>query len=445
MTGEDIMLARRRRGWTQKELARRVARSQAMISQIEAGRMKPAPSVLRQIESVLAEGLDPAMREAERTVSPVFYLPDLPAIPGGGSLPVRADSWQRPEHSGDFMLCLPLPRETILIAAVDVAGHGTAVLPSALYLQGWLRGWTGGLTTPPRLQSLVEEFSRELSRVKIDAGGYFALVTRSRGATHAVSYEAVAYGFRPPLLILGPPFRTPKSADLGPPLPASGADLSISPVRMDRLSPWRLVLASDGLLSRLGEGQEERGLRFLLQWQTGPARDELPERHLATGVPLTDDESFLLLQWAGWDLDQAFDIRDDAERHQLLRTLGQEVESTGPERTGAFLQGVVEALSNAHRHGGSGIVSVRFREEPDCWRLEVEDEGLDNVGEKEIRRAESGFALMHHGAEAVDVRKGRERGTVVSLILDKPLTEADSPRLNAWRTEWNSKKTSPIS
>jgi transcriptional regulator with XRE-family HTH domain/anti-sigma regulatory factor (Ser/Thr protein kinase) len=422
MTGEDIMLARRRRGWTQKELARRVGRSQTMISQIEAGRMDPVPSVLREIESVLA------VREAEKTVSPVFSLPDLPAAAEGGSLPIRADVWQRPEQSGDFMLCLPLPRETVLIAAVDVAGHGTAVLPSALYLQGWLRGWTGGLSTPPRLQSLVEEFSRELSRVKIDAGGYFALVARFRGIPHAVCYEAVAYGFRPPLLILGPPFRTPKSADLGPPLPASGADFSvISPVRLDRLPPWRLVLASDGLLSRLGEGQEERGLRFLLQWQTGPARDELPERHLATGVPLTDDESFLLLQWDGWDMDQSFAIADDAERHRLLRTLGQKVEDTlGPQRTEAFLQAVVEALDNARRHGGEGIVTVRFREEPECWRVEVEDEGPDNVGEKQIGRSESGFALMHRGAQAVDVRKGRERGTVVSLILEKPLPEGES-------------------
>lgn|GEM_PF-5808195 len=421
------MLARRRRGWTQKELARRVGRSQTIISHFEAGRMKPAPSVLREIESVLAEGGGLPVREAERAVSPVFSLPDLPAVPEGGSLPVRGDSWQRPEQSGDFMLCLPLPRETILVAAVDVAGHGTAVLPSALYLQGWLRGWTGGLTTPPRLQSLVEEFCRELSRVKIDAGGYFALISRSRGAAHAVSYEAVAYGFRPPLLILGPPFRTPKSADLGPPLPATGADLSISPVRLDRLPPWRLVLASDGLLSRLGEGQEERGLRFLQQWQTGPARDEFPERHLATGVPLTDDESFLLLQWTGWDMDQAFAIADDAERHRLLRTLGQKVEDAlGPRRTAAFLQAVVEAMSNARRHGGEGIVTVRFREEPECWRVEVEDEGPDNVGEKQIERSESGFALMRRGAQAVDVRKGRERGTVVSLILEKPLPEVES-------------------
>lgn len=428
MTGEDIRIARWRRHWTQKELAQRIGHSQTWLSMIEADRMKAAPTVLRQIEAVLAEGLDPAVREAERTVSPVFSLPDLPAAPEGGSLPVRADSWQRPGQSGDFMLCLPLPRETILIAAVDVAGHGTAVLPSALYLQGWLRGWTGGLTTPPRLQSLVEEFSRELSRVKIDAGSYFALVSRSRGAAHAVSYEAVAYGFRPPLLILGPPFRTPTSANLGAPLPAPFAELSIQPVRIDRLAPWRLVLASDGLLSRLGQGQEEKGLRVLLKWQTGPSRDELPERHLETGLPLTDDESFLLLQWTGWDHDQAFDIRDDAERHRILRTLGQEVEtSVGTQRTEAFLQAVVEALGNARRHGGGGIVIVRFREEPDCWRVEVEDEGRpNNVGAEEIQRPESGFALMRRGAQAIDVRKGRERGTVVSLILEKTLPEGIS-------------------
>ncbi|MFY9822336.1 MAG: ATP-binding protein [Thermoanaerobaculia bacterium] len=167
---------------------------------------------------------------------------------------------------------------------------------------------------------------------------------------------------------------------------------------------------------------------MLLKWQTGPSRDELPERHLETGLPLTDDESFLLLQWTGWDHDQAFDIRDDAERHRILRTLGQEVEtSVGTQRTEAFLQAVVEALGNARRHGGGGIVIVRFREEPDCWRVEVEDEGRpNNVGAEEIQRPESGFALMRRGAQAIDVRKGRERGTVVSLILEKTLPEGIS-------------------
>lgn len=427
MTGESIRRARRRRGWTQKELAERVGLSQTMISQIEAGRMKPAPSFLRQIRSVLTEGSGRPAREAERAIPLVFSLPYLPAVPETVSLPVRGDSWKRPEQSGDFMLCLPLPRETLLVAAVDVAGHGAAVLPSSLYLQGWLRGWARSLTSPPRLQGLVEELSQELTRVKIDAGGYFALLSRSRGTANAVCYEAVAYGYPPPLLILGPPFQTPTSANLGVPLPAPVADLSVQPVRIDRLAPWRLVLASDGLLSRLGKGEEEKGLRALLKWQTGPARDELSEHRLETRVPLTDDESFLLLQWAGWDLDQAFDVTDDAERHRLLRTLGQEVASSvGPQRTDAFLQGVVEALGNARRHGGGGIVTVRFREEPDCWRVEVEDEGPDNVGEEEVQRLESGFALMHRGAQTVDVRKGSERGTVVSLILEKTLPEGDS-------------------
>lgn len=95
-------------------------------------------------------------------------------------------------------------------------------------------------------------------------------------------------------------------------------------------------------------------------------------------------------------------------------------------RTQAFLQAVVEALGNARRYGGGGIVTVRFREEPDCWRVEVEDEGPDNVGKTEVRRLESGFALMRRGAQAVDVRKGRERGTVVSLILEKTLPEGDA-------------------
>ena len=426
MTGEEIERARRERGWSQSELAQRVGRSQATISMIEGGRKAPHPVLLRRIESALAEGTDPtASREPKRAVAPLLTLPDLstPRATEGGSLPVREESWKRPRESGDFMVCLPLAGEALLVAAIDVAGHGLRVLPSALYLQGWLRGWTQALTSPPRLHTLVEAFSRALAMAAIDAGAYFGLLTRFRGAPHAVSYEAVAYGFPPPLLLTVPPSRTLTSAGLGLPLPAPGQDLSVQPARVDRLSaPWRLVLASDGLLARLGEGSEERGRRALLQWQSGSNRDEPPETYLETGVPLNDDESFLLLQWAGWDRDQTFAVTDDAERHRLLRTLGQEIEAdAGPQRAAAFLQAVVEALDNARRHGAAGVVTVRSRQEERRWRVEVEDRGPDNVSEKEIRASQNGFALMRHGAQAVDVRRGREGGTIVSLGLETEL------------------------
>lgn len=426
MTGLEIQQARLDKGWTQADLAQRVGRSQTTISMIEGGRMVPPATLLQRIQSALAEEAGPtASREPKRATAPTLTLPDLstPRAAEGVSLPVREEAWKRPRESGDFTVCLPLAGETLLVAAVDVAGHGLAVLPSALYLQGWLRGWTQALTSPPRLQTLVEAFSRALSMAAIEAGGYFGLLSRFRGAPHTLSYEAVAYGFPPPLLINVPPLRTLTSAGLGSPLPAPRQDLSAQPARIDRLpTPWRLVVASDGLLSRLGEGNEERGRRALLQWQAGPHRDEPPEKHLETGVPLTDDESFLLLQWAGWDRDQTFAVTDDAERHRLIRTLGQEIEAdVGPRRAAAFLQAVVEALDNARRHGGAGIVTVRSRQEEQRWRVEVEDQGPDDVTDKKIRRPEGGFALMRRGAQVVDVRRGREGGTIVSLVLETKL------------------------
>lgn len=49
----DIVVARRRRGWTQKELARRAGTTQPAIARLESGRAQPRMRTLRKLAEVL--------------------------------------------------------------------------------------------------------------------------------------------------------------------------------------------------------------------------------------------------------------------------------------------------------------------------------------------------------------------------------------------------------
>ncbi len=422
MNGEAIREARIQRGWSQSELGRRVGRSQATISAVESGRAV-SRVVLEQLAAILTEAADePAPRELPEEPRIRFRLPDLSLERAELSLPITATSWNRPEQTSDFLMLIPLALESVLVAAVDVAGHGTSAMPTRLYLQGWLRGWARSQSSPPRLQTLIQEFSRELRSARVDASCYFALLSRERQQRHTISYEALAYGFPAPLLISGPPIRTRESAGSGPPLPTE--DFSASVVRIERLCvPWRLVIASDGLIRRLGAGSEARGLQWLREWQSGPKRNVPPEASLGTPDPVTDDESFLLLEWDLWDETFAFSISDDIERHRTVRLLGQKIQRSLGSRHGLGLQqALVEALSNVGRHayrGRGGMVKIHFREEEKRWRLEVEDEGEDRTTDRDLRKPQGGFALMRHWSDHVDVRKAKAGGTVVSLLFNK--------------------------
>src|SRR5262249_9134058 len=57
MTGEDLKEARRRAGWTQERLAKRLSVTQAYVSLMEAGRRHVPDRVKRQATSLL--GLSP--------------------------------------------------------------------------------------------------------------------------------------------------------------------------------------------------------------------------------------------------------------------------------------------------------------------------------------------------------------------------------------------------
>ncbi|HEX4956222.1 MAG TPA: helix-turn-helix domain-containing protein [Thermoanaerobaculia bacterium] len=430
MTGDELRRSREARGWTQAELAARVGRSQSTISALEMGRIQPPAFLRHRLEEALS-GPGPDIRGERREAPLPFRLPRLDLEARSLELPVAAVRWQRPAAGGDFFLLHPLPGGSLFAAAVDVAGHGQRMLPASSYLQGWLRGWLSSLSAAPRLQVLVTELSRELREVDLDCGGFFALLTPARAGSHAVSLEAMSCGFPAPLILAGPPFRTLEAPAVGRPLPASPAELG-PPENLVLHAPWRLVMASDGLLDRLGGGDQPLGLFRLREWHTGPRRDEALEPLLASPSPETDDELYAHLEWRGWDLEAAFFTTDDADRHRTLEMIRQRVHTAlGKGPADAFEQALVEAVSNAHQHGydgRGGLVRVRFRDEVDSLRVEIQDSGRNRVGKREVSRPASGFAVMRAGTSTVDVKNGPEGGTVVTLVAEKPASRAEERR-----------------
>ncbi len=417
MKPDDIRAARRARGWTQADLAKRVGCGQSTISMIEKG-TRDAPLIMADVERVLLQEED---RPVATNQTAHFALPALDRLTLSPKLPITVDRWQRPAYTGDFLYMQPLAGDAVLVAAVDIAGHGASAMPSGLYIHGWLRGWMHGQSTPPRLESLVIEMSRELRRTGVDATGFFAIISRHRSLPHTVTYEAITCGFPPPLLMTETPTATLDSAGTGPSLPVSDQE-QLQPIRRDVSAPWRLVIATDGVLGRLGNRNEQDGLRKVRKWQTGDERDLPLESYLSTDATVVDDELLALLQWNGWDIDMPFDADSDGERHRAIGMVEAALAHLSEERRSRLLQALVEAMSNVRRHaygGQTGLLRVRFREEKKSYRMEVVDEGTDKVTTAVTKKPRSGFSIIRAGTDGFSVRRSRAGGTIIALVAKK--------------------------
>jgi anti-sigma regulatory factor (Ser/Thr protein kinase) len=319
---------------------------------------------------------------------------------------VRARLWRRPEASGDAFLIVTLPRGGVLIVALDAAGHGVEQVPKVRYLEGWVRGWVRGLSVVPRIESFADDLNAELLATRLEAAWFAAILSPRHASPHLVAYQGMTRRSPAPLLLVGAPPST---------LPSVGRD--DEPVRHDLWPPWRLAIASDGLLRRLGGGDEPRGKASLLEWQTGATRDRVLRDQLETKVPLADDELYADMTWQRWDGVQQLDIHDDAERHRLKRRLRQEI-GAGPDASRELGVAVGEALKNVMKHAygqEGGRVSVSWRDEGEHVRVEVEDAGIGAVPFREG----GGFKVMRVHADGMDLRRLYPHGTVVSLTKRK--------------------------
>jgi anti-sigma regulatory factor (Ser/Thr protein kinase)/transcriptional regulator with XRE-family HTH domain len=390
---------------TQTALAGKLGVSQSFISAIENGRRRIAPDVEADLRAVLAQHLvdvDPVpVPEFEFDWSPA--RPDQPlALP----LPLEVTQWERRQPSGDLFLCIAV-RKDVLVLAVDVSGHGIEAAPKANYLAGWMQGWASALVASPRLDAVVGALRTGLEVSEVEASWFVALL--SRVGPHKIEYSAQSHAFPAPLLMLD-------DADLTFESTSTARALR----HLELPAPWSLVIASDGLLERMGAGREAAGKRSLLRWQSGHTRKQPPAERFAAGEPQVDDETLMIVRWNDWDLDFQFDNEHTNERERIEGSFARWAEDSTNRDTSIRIENILgEILDNVDEHayaGASGKVRVRARDEETRLRVRVEDAGPWR-GEPVVGR---GLAYTRATADFFDVVRIYPQGMQVSFTVNKP-------------------------
>ena len=225
-----------------------------------------------------------------------------------------------------------------------------------------------------------------------------------------MEYSAKSHGFPSPLLILD-------DADLT--YESTGTKRA---QRYDMIRPpWKLVIASDGLLERIGGGDESKGKRALRRWQSSRTREQPPEERLDPGGPLFDDETLLIVEWFSWDMDLEFDIDRDADRYRVQDAIARWISTWFDGADGQRIENALcELLDNAHEHAystGPGKIYLRGRDEGTRIRIEVEDRGTWR-GQDLVEGA--GFKVVRSVAEAVNFSRVYPHGLKMSITLAKP-------------------------
>lgn len=417
--GERIRMERIKRGWTQSKLASVAGCSQPTIANLERGR-GASPRVLARIAQALGiRGTEGVQQDSPAAVPrPELSLPQPQIDRADHRQAVR--EWSKSPLSGDGIVLASPSRGSLLIAAFDVEGNGLAALPALHYFRGWLRGYVQTLSVPPQVGPLADELELEMQRVGVSASFFLAWIVSSHSLVpRSSSYEAVARGFPLPLLILyGPPHATLESARV-----SGGAEAD--PIRHDKIFlPWRLVIATDGLLRRLGGGDEDAGRRSVLTWQLGPDRDQPLDRRLATTVQTLDDESLWIVQsMPPWNSEHTFPVQDVAASDNALRGLRATAERMLGRDCTPLLQAVGEALDNVQQHaygGGNGSVTIRVRDEGSAIRVEVADYGPPGRARAIAgTEARSGVGVIREMVPDTEFVNGEPIGLIVVMRLEK--------------------------
>ncbi len=293
-----------------------------------------------------------------------------------------------------------------------VAESRTVVAP-ARFVEGWLGGWALALSTSPRLESAAQALQDGLTRAGVDAGWFLALIARVDRFT--VEYTGLSHSFPDPLLMLDDVGVTYESA-----APASEG----RSIRHLLRPPWKLVIASDGLLERLGGGSESRGRASLLRWHSGTTRDEPLDARLDVDTNQVDDETIMVVEWDDWDLELAFNPSAKGERArvdaQVRRWLDVRLEARAAD---TYDNAIVEALDNSETHGyasGPGRLVLRLRDEGGRIRAQVRDAGTW-TGARIIEG--HGFRAMRAVCTHVDLCRVYPHGMCVSLVFETPNSE----------------------
>lgn len=385
--GEAVRRARHARGWTQKELANHALLSQATVARIEHGIMPVSRSKLVMVAKALGVDLDSfaAPEPAER--APMLEAHAIRTMPARLGLELAIDIDQQPEQGGDFFAFVPVASDEVLVAAVDVAGNGPSAMPAARYLQGWIRGHALA-SGAPRLDVLADTLRAELTFTGIEAAWYLALLKNPTATT--LHYQAISSSFPAPLLLVD---------EFGTTLPSvDPTNPSLTPVTYVSLHPpITLALATDGLLRRLGVGDEQAGKRSLRRWLNGERGRRSISAQFGARQTSVIDESLAVIRWSPWDMRFLFDISDATSRHDVQKHIRARAAETVGARADDLGRALAEALHNILSHaypGGAGRVEVTYRIMPGQVDVEVRDEGAGTFHEGD------GMALIRKSCSA---------------------------------------------
>lgn len=394
-SGSAIRSARRSRGWSQAELASKLEVSQSLISRAERGLQGLSPAQ----EQRLAKLLGPSITRRKPS-TPVAFVPLEPKLPRStGRVPLKIVEWQHRRPSGDFSIVIPA-RDSALIVLGDVAGNGPRVAGLAHYVKGWLRGAMGAQERGASAL-IAEELDAELRATEIEAAYFLAIVRREDARSHRVTIEYVRRGMAAPLLLHGYPTASRALAD----------ERELMPI----VAPWRLVAASDGLLQRLGGGNELDGMRHIARWQASEQRDQPAGARFRSDVDGSTDESLWTMEWNGWDRFIEIEAHVYQDRHFLHRW----IRSDAGEDAGTA---VAELVGNSLRHGyrgREGTIWGRLRHEELATCIEIEDHGVGGLTQATIDSSRNGLAIVRGIASHVSTRNVYPTGTIVTVVFPR--------------------------
>lgn len=380
--------------------------------------------LLRRLGGALAESLA-QQRDVAETLQHSLLPERLPKVPG-----VRLAARYLPgavgtEVGGDWYDVISLPSGEIGIVMGDVVGHDLRAAANMGQLRNALRACAAEGAAP-------EEVLQRLNRLCIqqDMGGMATVVYGVLNPVLGTLRMANA-GHYPPLLVSGPDRRFLESR----PYPPLGAVRDVPYARTEHELPSGslLVLYTDGLVERRGEGVEE-GMARLRDLVAAPSPGEDLEvlcDALLLGMLLgrAPQDDVALLAVASQDiLGCHLDITLPAQADQLavLRgTLERWLTEAGATDQEVFEITVAcsEATTNAIEHAygpGRADVQVSCDVDDGCVTLTVRDWG--QWREARGRDRGRGLQLIHGLMDQAKVSHGSS-GTVVvmSRRLDQPL------------------------
>ena len=246
---------------------------------------------------------------------------------------------------------------------------------------------------------IAEELDAELRATEIDLAYFLVIIRREEVRSHRVALEYVRRGMVAPLLLQGHPTAS-RALDEARDLVHVGV-------------PWRLVAPSDGLLQRLGAGNEIEGMRHIARWQASEQRDQPAASRFGSGGDGSMDESLWIAEWHGWDLTAEINAYVHRERRLMyywVRELAGEDAATA----------IAELVGNSLHHGygdREGTVWVRMRREEPAICFEVEDRGIGGLTQSTIDSSRNGLAVVRGIASHVSTRNVYPTGTIVTAVF----------------------------